>query len=125
MNISFDDACNHGIPKCEGTHGFVALVDGKVAGDFDIRTNQSSIDAIGHIGYEVKKEFRGRGIGTKLCEEALRQARTKFGISDVIICCASDNIHSRRIIEKCGGRFLSEKKCCTGAHMLLRFVISA
>lgn len=125
MDISFDLASNHDFYSAiKSTVNVVGLIDGEVVGGYDIRTDQSSINSIGHIGYKVETKYRNKGIGTKLCEKAIQDARTRFSIKDIIICCQHDNIGSRRIIEKCGGKLVSSGMCHNHKHELLRFIIS-
>lgn len=56
----------------------------------------------GHIGYEVRPEARGRGLGTALLGAMLERARA-IGLARVLLTAAEHNVASRRIIERQGG----------------------
>jgi predicted acetyltransferase len=60
-------------------------------------------DEGGHIGYDVRPSKRRQGYGTILLRLALIHARS-LGISRVRITCDADNLGSRKIIERNGGR---------------------
>lgn len=61
----------------------------------------------GHIGYAVKPIHRKRGIGGFLLGEGLKFAE-ELGIGEVLITCDEDNIPSKKIIEKGGGRYIDK-----------------
>lgn len=61
------------------------------------------IERAGHIGYDIAPAFRGRGLGHEILQLGLEQA-SKLGIGDVLLICDAENIASRRIIERQGGR---------------------
>jgi len=56
----------------------------------------------GHIGYEIRPSWRGRGFGTLALRLGLERARG-LGLRRVLLVCADDNLASRRIIEANGG----------------------
>ncbi len=64
-------------------------------------------DIASHIYYEVRPSERGRGYGTQLLREGLKEAK-KIGLHDVIITCDKDNFSSKKIIEANGGKFIEE-----------------
>ncbi len=57
----------------------------------------------GHIGYEVRPGARRRGHATAMLAAALPLAAT-LGVDPAHIDCDEDNVASRRVIEKNGGR---------------------
>lgn len=59
----------------------------------------------GHIGYDIAPAHRRKGYGAALLGLALIEAR-RLGLERVIVTCLASNIPSRRVIEKCGGRFI-------------------
>lgn len=61
----------------------------------------------GHLGYAVKPTYRKQGIGGFLLGEGLKFAK-KIAISEVVITCDEDNIPSKKIIEKGGGRYIGK-----------------
>lgn len=66
-------------------------------------TSEYIHDVIGHIGYETKPQARGRGIASHMLSWVLHHVLTE----SAIITCESGNIASQKVIERCGGLFLS------------------
>jgi predicted acetyltransferase len=64
-------------------------------------------DIGGHIGYRIRPSERRKGYGTRLLALVLVEAR-QLGLDEVLLTCDSDNIGSRRIIERNGGQLASE-----------------
>ena len=62
----------------------------------------------GNIGYEIRPSKRRQGYGSKILSLG-KVAAKELGISNIIITCNASNIGSKKIIEKNGGVFLSEK----------------
>ena len=56
----------------------------------------------GHIGYDVRPSFRGRGHATRMLKDALTVARS-LGITTALLTCDVDNMASRKVIERNGG----------------------
>ncbi len=61
----------------------------------------------GHIGYGIRPSARGNGHATWLLEQMLRKAAGR-GLRRVLLTCLAKNEASRRVIERCGGRFRNE-----------------
>jgi predicted acetyltransferase len=83
------------------------LVDkGRILGVFNLRHRLNDHLRLtgGHIGYAVCPSARRRGCGTRLLEAAKEQARV-MGIARLLLTCDETNAASRRVIERCGGRF--------------------
>ena len=55
----------------------------------------------GHIGYSVHPHHQGKGIGTRLMEFGLEQARL-LGLPRLLVTIDADNLASIRIAEKAG-----------------------
>ncbi len=74
-------------------------------GEVDIR--HSLTDALlkfgGSIGYGVRCDRWGQGIGTKMLEHALEYAREQLHLEKVLLTCSDTNYGSARVIEKNGG----------------------
>ena len=58
------------------------------------------------LGYDVVKEYRGKGIGTKMVRSLVALAHSVFPEREVFIRVRKDNTASCRVAEKCGGVFL-------------------
>jgi predicted acetyltransferase len=56
----------------------------------------------GHIGYDTRPLFRGKGIATLMLKAALPIAK-QIGLTRVLLTCNDDNIASIKVIEKNGG----------------------
>lgn len=55
-----------------------------------------------HVGGVMRKEFRGRGLGTEFLSEVMRLAHKHFGIRRVLAGCERDNAASVRWLTKSG-----------------------
>jgi predicted acetyltransferase len=60
----------------------------------------------GHIGYDIRPSWRRQGYGTRILALALPEAR-RLGLSAVLVTCDADNVGSKAIIERNGGRLES------------------
>jgi len=56
----------------------------------------------GHIGYEVRPGYRGRGRGYRALQLGMEHLRAR-GTSAFLLTCRDDNVGSIRIIEAAGG----------------------
>jgi len=61
----------------------------------------------GHIGYCVAPAYRGQGVATAMLRAAVQLCRER-GIERVLVTCDTDNLGSRKVIERCGGRLERE-----------------
>jgi len=66
------------------------------------------LEAGGHIGYDVRASARGQGHATAMLTETLPRAGA-LGIERALVTCDTDNVASRRVIERCGGRLEDER----------------
>lgn len=55
-----------------------------------------------HVGGVMRKEFRGRGLGTEFLREVIRLAHKHFGLQRVLAACEQDNAASMRWLAKSG-----------------------
>ncbi len=63
----------------------------------------------GNIGYQIRPSKRKKGYGSKILHLGLLKAK-KIGLKHVHINYSKDNMASQKIIEKNGGRLVSNKK---------------
>lgn len=84
----------------------VAEAGGEIVGRSSIRheLNDFLRREGGHIGYGVLAAHRRRGYATEILRQSLVVAR-RVGVRDVLVICDEDNLGSRAVIERCGGRF--------------------
>jgi predicted acetyltransferase len=77
---------------------------GELLGESHLRYHLTPGLAIvgGHIGYRIRPSARRKGYGTLILAFTLDRARA-IGLPRVLVTCDSDNIGSRRIIEKNAG----------------------
>ena len=66
--------------------------DGNYVGIFNFRhyLNDALRNGAGHIGYGIRKEYRGRGLASEGLRLALEKCREK-GIKEVYLSCHRDN----------------------------------
>lgn len=78
-----------------------AVLDGIYVGRISIRhkLNDDLQTMGGHIGYDTRPTYRGRGIASSMLKQALPIAK-KLGITDALLTCNDSNVASIKIIEK-------------------------
>ena len=57
----------------------------------------------GHIGYNIRPDKRGLGIGKQMLKDFLIVCKREYGLNEVMISCMKHNDASRRIIIDNGG----------------------
>lgn len=84
---------------------FCVFVDGQIVGRITCRWELvGNLPRIGgHIGYGVHKDHRRKGYASQLLNFALDVYRSK-GYEKVLVTALVDNLASRQLIEKFGGR---------------------
>ncbi len=82
----------------------------EIVGQFRIRHYlcQSLRTGAGHIGYFIKKEFRGKGYGTEGLRLTLEIARTIIPEDEIYLRVNKDNPASLQVMLKNGGYIYSE-----------------
>ena len=74
----------------------------KYAGYVSLRLGESgALYYLGHIGYRIEPEFRGRGYAGKACR-LITPLIERLGLESVVITTNVDNIPSRKTCEKLG-----------------------
>ncbi len=79
----------------------VAEVNGKIVGNATIKRMSGRLNRVGDIGILIKKEYRNRGIGTKLMKMLLKEAK-KIGIKIATLEVVADNERAIHLYTKCG-----------------------
>lgn len=69
-----------------------------------IRIRYKALRLIGNIGYDIRPFYRGEGYGNKILELGLEKAKNELKMEKVFISCKRDNIRSKKIIIKNGGK---------------------
>ena len=65
-------------------------------------------DLGGHIGYVIRPQERNKGYATSMLAKAIPEA-AKLGLKKILITTASDNIVSRKVVEKNRGVLDAER----------------
>ncbi|HEU5265052.1 MAG TPA: GNAT family N-acetyltransferase [Jatrophihabitans sp.] len=102
----------------------VAEVDGEIVGRVSIRhrLNDRLRANGGHIGFGVLPAYRRRGFATEMLRQGLVVARA-VGVDRVLVTCDDDNIASRAVIERCGGRLDPDRPVTPGPVPIRRYWI--
>ncbi len=92
--------------------------DGILIGEFRIRhrLTEALKTGAGHIGYSIKKEYRGNGYGTKGLAMTLELAKAIVPEEEIYLRVKKDNIPSFRAIIANGAYIAGEDE----AHYLMR-----
>ncbi len=59
-----------------------------------------------YLGYDVVKEHRGQGLGTKVAKALIQLAHELFPSKEILIRIRQENLASRRVAEKNGARLI-------------------
>ncbi|ASQ90305.1 hypothetical protein CHL67_04640 [Prosthecochloris sp. GSB1] len=101
VRFSEADPAKRHVPSCT----FLILPrNGGVAGCLQLRLGDASGELYfpGHIGYRIKKSFRGNGYAEKSIHLILPYA-ARLGFREIWISCRPDNTASRISCERAGG----------------------
>ncbi len=92
-----------------GTTYWYLTPDDKLIGKSNLRHRlvPKLEDVGGHIGYVIRPSFRKMGYGRRILALTLEKAR-EMTLDRVMVTADSNNIYSRKIIEKNGGVLASE-----------------
>ncbi|MGB7367167.1 N-acetyltransferase family protein [Carnobacterium jeotgali] len=83
---------------------FIYEVDGKVAGYSHLsgyRVGRRAVERVAEISYYVNSDYRNRGIGSKLVEHTLQQAR-EIGYHNIMAMIVEGNGASEYLLSKFG-----------------------
>jgi RimJ/RimL family protein N-acetyltransferase len=81
----------------------VAEVNGKVVGNSEMNRLGGHQSHVGLLGIIVAREYRNRGMGTKMLETLIKESR-KAGLKLLILDVLSSNTRARHVYEKVGFR---------------------
>lgn len=98
-----DDRFGDSSDKNSYTYFFTDEAEGEIVGTINIRPGGEEADKFGNLGYAVRPDLRGKGIGTMMVEAALGMCML-MGMDSVTAVCKSDNLPSIKVLKKCGFR---------------------
>ena len=84
---------------------YLLWLDGEIVGMYRIRPELNDFLKTvtgGHIGYGIKKEYRGKGLGTQGLKLALEVLKTKTKDSEAYLFVHKDNPASLKVMQKNG-----------------------
>lgn len=89
-------------------HFRILVADGSDVGHIHFRVGDSEHVRVcaGHIGFEIREQYRGHGYALQACRAVAPFVRTVYDA--VTITCDPDNLASRRTIERLGATFMDE-----------------
>lgn len=80
-------------------------------GSIDLRLTMNDwMYYYGHIGYRIRRFYRGHHYAYRACLELFKIAKDEFGMNSLIITCNPDNIASIKTIEKLQPEFIERVK---------------
>ena len=100
-----------GLDRGYATHTiYIFYADDRPVGISKIRTysDNALLKRGGHIGCAITPTLRGKGLGSLLLRETIKEARKK-GVKDILVGCYSDNLPSVHMIKKNGGVLEEDK----------------
>jgi putative acetyltransferase len=88
----------------EGSHVLVALCEGEVVGNLDLRVHPDSPRRhhVGVVGMAVHDDWQGKGVGTSLMQAALDLADNWLNLERLELNVYADNAAGRALYEKFG-----------------------
>jgi len=103
---------------------FVLVRGSRILGACSLRHHLTAAlrDFGGHVAYGVRPSERGKGYASLMLQFMLEEAQRR-GIERVLVTCASENLASRRVIEKNGGLLESESFSEQAGRMTRRYWI--
>lgn len=87
------------------------------------RLNEQLSHEGGHIGYDIRPSYRGRGYGTRQLGLALPKAQA-LGLTKLLVTCDTDNFASACIVEKNGGKLENQVTSRTSGKLVSRYWIT-
>ncbi len=82
---------------------YVVNSENRAVGWYDIVPRDKTGRKVGYIGLGLKKEYRDRGIGTRLMEHALTHAK-EYGFTEIRLECRAANKRALHVYSKLGFR---------------------
>ena len=84
-------------------YDFAIIFEGKHIGGLTLYRVDGRDDAL-ELGWVLHRDYHRRGIAFEAASALMTAAREQLGISTFIACCDSENLPSRRLMERLGMR---------------------
>lgn len=110
-------------------HNYVAILDGKVVGTFWLRANQPGLGShVANAAYMVAPEAKGRGVGERMAEYSLEEARRLGFTAMQFNFVVKSNVAAVKLWQKIGFEIIGEipdafdhqKNGLTNAYIMYR-----
>ena len=86
--------------------------DSKMVGAVNIRpflTRELDKGFEGNIGYSIRPTERGKGYAHVILSLAIEEYKKLNDTDDIIMCCYKENLPSKKVIQKAGGKLIEEE----------------
>ncbi|MCU5746671.1 GNAT family N-acetyltransferase [Staphylococcus sp. SQ8-PEA] len=102
---------------------YFLFVEGEIVGAANIRheLNHNLKQVGGHVGYGVRRSYRGKGYGSKILRKALDYL-SRIDVKKALVTCEKTNTSSAKVIEKNGGEEIDPSVLDDGTE-IRRFLI--
>ena len=102
------------------------MKDGEPIGVMTLRREPDEfwLKNAGHIGIAIDKPYRGRGYGTEALREMCKKAALGYGLREMVVMALTDNVASRKMIEKAGGKY-QEAVVAVDGERLAKYIIGS
>ncbi|WP_223531038.1 GNAT family N-acetyltransferase [Pseudomonas sp. GL-R-19] len=89
------------------------------------RANLKSIDSstgTAQVGYRIAQSACGRGLATLALRHLIQEAKTRWGLTQLVAFAYKDNLGSRKVLDRCGFQ-LEQPSCNENTGNEDRFVL--
>lgn len=111
---SFNSITNTLLKECESGECHMHIIregeTGVVIGRINLTVISSENVKKAELGYRIAKEYNGKGIATEAVKIIKELCATKYSINILEAGTSTQNIGSRRVLEKSGFTFVGEEK---------------
>lgn len=106
------------------TYLYVSEERNRLLGLLNLRRDQTkeSLAQIGNIGFSIRPSEQGKGYAVRMLQEAAPLSLLQ-GIIPWYMVCLADNMASKRVIDRLGGRKQGETEQGNGLPVLERYVV--
>ncbi len=113
------EALSDGLPR---TSTYFCVQNNEIIGAIRYRhgTNEYIERVIGHVGYETKPTARGKGVAQLM----LNWIQKNILKANIIVTCEINNVASKKVIERCNGKYINQIYSPEKKAEVLRFQLS-